>query len=334
MSTSDFFRFLFSVYPTDTDFLLEIRPFLPPWQQDAYTFDQLKEIHASVRRWYTLGEKYLCNAAQYAQDLAESFDVYFGVLPRLGRQGSQQSVQSASCLYADVDGGDEGVEGAKALLCECELPLPDIAVKSGGGIHAYWLLKEPILLCSHAQREVYNAVLRRLARRIGGSSPLAHADMSAAECARVLRVPNTINHKRENEPRTVKTVRSPFNNEGRKSSVLPSDTTSVVPDALSYDEWRALLPREPIQKVRPHYATGPYDATGQIAPALLAWAEQGYPEGKRHHDLTGACVWLLKQCRVSPSDALALLRTKARNSPGRRAIPDAELESLVRWASR
>ena len=69
--------------------------------------------------------------------------MYFGVLPRLGRSGSQSDVQYAGVLFADIDGGDDGVAYAAGMLTAAVYPRPDvpvlprphIAVRSGGGVH-------------------------------------------------------------------------------------------------------------------------------------------------------------------------------------------------------
>lgn len=334
MDTAQFFQFLFSSYPADAELCLEIRPLLPDWRKDSLSQEEISAIHASVREWYAIAPRYLSNAAKYAEGYAQSFDVYFGVLPRSEHRGRQQDVFGASCLFCDVDGGEEGVEGAKERTKTCGLPLPHIAVRSGGGLHCYWLLSEPVMFDTHAERETYNGVLKRLCRKIGGESPAAHADFSACECARILRVPNTLNWKRENEPRTVKTVRSPLNNERTESTPLHSPLRSFVPDALSYDEWRGLLPREPVEKLREPVHFSSYDNLGCVSPGLRRWAQTGYPQGKRHQDLSGAAAWLLRDCELKIDDARSLLQQKAQSSPGVRAITERELEGIIRWASR
>jgi putative DNA primase/helicase len=60
-----------------------------------------------------------------------------------------------------------------------------IIVKSGGGVHFYWLLKEPIEQSEISRVENIN---KRIATVMGG-------DINACDAARILRIPNTINHK-------------------------------------------------------------------------------------------------------------------------------------------
>jgi putative DNA primase/helicase len=67
-------------------------------------------------------------------------------------------------------------------------------VESGHGLHAYWLLKKP-----HLNKPLIEAYLKGLA-------VVLSADLAAAEVARVLRVPGTLNYKEE-EALPVKCIR-------------------------------------------------------------------------------------------------------------------------------
>ena len=247
--------------------------------------------------------------------------MYFGVLPRLGRSGSQSDVQYAGVLFADIDGGDDGVAYAAGMLTAAVYPRPDvpvlprphIAVRSGGGVHAYWLLDAPVGLPGDEDRLYYKKTLRRFVQAIGGVSPGAHADPACCDPARILRVPGTFNYKQET-PRPVE--------------VLWDELTRP---RFSYDIWRAdILPAEPIDVIKKFYAPACID--GFISEGLQHWAKQGYPEGNRHHDLTGSAAWLVRDCKLNKRNALALLLTKAQASPGGRAITEREVEAMVGWA--
>ena len=66
---------------------------------------------------------------------------------------------------------------------------PTFIILSGGGIHAYWRLKEPL------QREEISNVeelLKRLASYFSG-------DMGATDASRILRIPGTFNYKYDPE---------------------------------------------------------------------------------------------------------------------------------------
>jgi hypothetical protein len=107
--------------------------------------------------------------------------VYFGVATRSDdSSGTLENCRELPALFVDIDfGRDEAA--ARDRLANGPLP-PTAVVESGNGLHAYWKLREPM------DPTASKPILRRLAIYFG-------ADLSAAEGARVLRLPNTLNHK-------------------------------------------------------------------------------------------------------------------------------------------
>lgn len=105
-------------------------------------------------------------------------DVFVGVVPRTRRSGGRAAVGPVWSLWADADD-----EPAAAAL-EGFDPRPSIVVRSGSrhGLHTYWLLDRP-LDPVHAER-----ANRRLATALG-------ADPQSTDAARILRPPETKNHK-------------------------------------------------------------------------------------------------------------------------------------------
>lgn len=263
------------------------------------------------RQWFPLQPNAILAAANSSNAWGRDWNVYCGVLPRTGRFGGTDSVNYAGWLYADIDGGNMGPEGSLDLLRRTDVPDPHMIVKSGGGVHVYWRLRETADLPNAEDKFGFKTLLRRLVMKIGGVSPAPHADPSAAEPARILRVPGTFNHKSD-PPR-------------------PVELLSFYCDATAYpvSEWNANLPLPPRPKPT-HYAAG--TLSGMVTEGLKRWAETGYPEGKRHMDLTSAAAWLVRDCKLSPADAEELLRIKAARSAGTRSITPDEIRSIVRWA--
>lgn len=113
-------------------------------------------------------------------------DLFFGVATRHdATSGRLDNCSYLAALFVDVDFKALPEPEARKRLRAFRLPSSAL-VKSGGGLHAYWLLHHSIDLPAEAERA--KALLRRLARALGG-------DLSAAEPARVLRIPGTLNHK-------------------------------------------------------------------------------------------------------------------------------------------
>lgn len=124
--------------------------------------------------------------AEFCTALQREQNCYWGVASRKDSTGGRlEDCKDLAALFVDVDdGSDDLAARLNALPWH-----PSIVVNSGRGHHLYWLLREPIVL-SEAAGSLAQArrLLRQLCNRIGG-------DPISAEPARVLRVPNTLNHK-------------------------------------------------------------------------------------------------------------------------------------------
>lgn len=103
-----------------------------------------------------------------------------------GSKRLKENVSEIAFLHADIDFKDIDSPPAdvERKLGTLRLP-PSIIVKSGNGLHAYWLLKEA-LGCEDQER--IEAALKLLADTVGG-------DVSVCEIARLMRLPGTHNTK-------------------------------------------------------------------------------------------------------------------------------------------
>ncbi len=159
---------------------------------------------------------WFCNdvdgAAAIAVNAAKQFDVYVGC--GIGAQCHEKpqrqrlkadEVAGISGVWADLDvnGGPDAKEGAapsfdSALELAHSLLEPTILVSSGYGLQAWWLLEDPWLFSSTAERQQakriiagYQGALRAAARRLGWGLD------ATQDLARVMRLPGTFNHKGE-----------------------------------------------------------------------------------------------------------------------------------------
>jgi hypothetical protein len=145
--------------------------------------------------------------ALLAYDLCNSgIDVYFGVNPRVGKQGKKENVQYVVAFHAEVDYGQDGhkkhseyetYEQALKGIDSFELK-PTLVNHSGGGFHCYWVLKEPVKVSDFGVETLEN-INRSLVRKLGGDGGTHNLD-------RVLRVPGTFNFKLETNPREVRAI--------------------------------------------------------------------------------------------------------------------------------
>ncbi len=121
---------------------------------------------------------------------AATDNLYVAVATRIDvSSGALVNCRHMAALFADVDFKTTPEPKTRARLASSPLP-PSASIHSGGGLHCYWFLREPIDLRDPAACAKARQLLRRLALVLG-------ADITAAEPARVLRLPGTFNRKPE-----------------------------------------------------------------------------------------------------------------------------------------
>jgi len=155
-------------------------------------------------------------AAAYAETMFDTHDVYFGVGLRrddLGssKRGGNNDVCAITALWADIDiRGEAHKETAlpqdetEALKFLNSLPHPpSIVVLSGNGLHAYWLLKKPLVIATDAHRKNISNMLKGWQLYINGiARNLGWKLDNTSDLSRVLRIPGGINHKLGNNVRS------------------------------------------------------------------------------------------------------------------------------------
>lgn len=150
----------------DDDEYIELRAFSVPAR---------KPLQRWVRKPYEL----VINA----QELREDHDVYVGVCPRVGQTGNARAIRHMWVLWADLD-FKNGYDRDKRMRQVVEIADPTICVHSGGGIHAYWRLHEPL-----TERRI-----RGGSELMGHISRMLDAD-NVGDPPRILRLPGTYNWK-------------------------------------------------------------------------------------------------------------------------------------------
>lgn len=121
----------------------------------------------------------------------DGYGCYFGVCTRRkgAPKGDKENCVEAVALWVDIDALKEQIPGDTVLSTLAYLPHPpSIVVNSGGGIHAYWMLEEPVDVSTESARAPIEEANRRLAMVLAG-------DLQCAEVARIMRLPGTHNSK-------------------------------------------------------------------------------------------------------------------------------------------
>lgn len=306
---------LFSPYDPESDDvrLVEIR-----------TLSGRRDDSPSPRYFGVRG--HLAKAAEYALSECETYHVYMGVLPRSqkaaqGLGGLDCHITEAAWLWCDVDAAHGSQRDMTEFMRDVQkrMPCPRMIVASGsGGLHLYWKLATPFILKSGDDRELYSKMLRRVMLTVGSGESGIHADRSCCNLSRVLRLPDTINHK-------------------KFPGVKVDGGILAKADILPIEEWATLLKHEerPEREARPvrlGIAKNCFGSDG-IPVKLMEWAMTGYPEGNRHHDLVGAAAFLRRDVNLPDSKKYELLQIKADHSSGHRAITESEVAQIWKWAA-
>jgi len=167
-------------------------------------------------------------------DLVEAnrrkLNVYFGAASRTGPgKGDRTHIAGLHAFYIDYDFKLAPPDRFYALIAAFPL-LVSIIVATGGGYHAYWLLRDFFTFGSAGAFELAKSLLRKLAIRL-------EADIAAAEPVRILRVPGSYNHKYD-PPRLVSVKH--FDSAARYSIAQFEDALRDVADqsATRAIEWK------------------------------------------------------------------------------------------------
>ena len=141
------------------------------------------------------------NAIAVAQDLStEGYDTYYGVASfKDGKSRQADNVKSKQALYIDIDCGvskngetkpyesqEQGLIALKTFCKTIGMPKPTL-VSSGGGIHVYWVLDEPIA------PEIWQPLALKL-KWLCDKHEFYIDPKVTQDAARVLRVPGTYNY--------------------------------------------------------------------------------------------------------------------------------------------
>ena len=127
--------------------------------------------------------------------------------PKYKGDRSHNNVDRLQCFWYDADIKREGdgkdpsrcfasLNDVKSWLAELTIPQPNLAVRSGYGVHLYWILDRPYSRVEWLTRaEWVKAML--IAHKAPGDVGLT------ADASRILRPPNTRNYKNVEQPAPV-----------------------------------------------------------------------------------------------------------------------------------
>ena len=143
-------------------------------------------------------------------DLADAlthkgYDAYFALASYADDSGrTNNNATHLNSFFLDLDCGagkpyadqSEGVAALKEFVKKAGLPKPSVIVNSGRGVHAYWVVEQPV------EKQEWRGLAEGFKELCSAHG--LHADPAVtADVARILRIPDTLNFKDPANPQPV-----------------------------------------------------------------------------------------------------------------------------------
>ena len=333
--------------------------FLQALYPEPVTPGQLVLWTKSRRRGHTCSHwtLNLDEAARRGMRLRKSQDVYFGVAlqdqkkaiaiarqrrPRASKTSSRGSEPSATllpALWADLDIAGPGHrrndlppdrDAALGLLAAVSQQ-PSILVDTGGGYHAYWLLRRPLLLATEADRNAAKGLVGKLqnALRSAAAERGWWVDPTA-NLAQVMRLPETVNHK-TTPGRKVTVEQFPLPHRLDESRYRRRDFDDLPAPPAGYDSACELLHDLEQGAAAPSLAAGP---PAEFRPVYegCSWIRHCYTDRVRLPEPEWfAVLTIVGRCREGGADGRRLAHSISRDHSGYTvAGTDAKLDNAMR----
>ena len=174
---------------------------------DYYITISTKNITTSKFINKSFSANQINDIVKYCVDKNELCHVYFGIgLTDVPTEDNKRAKNnSVICLpgfWMDIDYGEKGhssnnlpptIEDALSLLKDVQEP--SITIATGGGIHAYWLFKQPLAIIDDNREKISRTLQSFQNNIIKKWNNFGWKVDNTANIAQTLRVPGTINHK-------------------------------------------------------------------------------------------------------------------------------------------
>ena len=197
---------------------MNAREFLSELYQGVPTDKMTYAFSLPGKKCYPYVLRHLDSLVEKSMELSDTENAYFGLHlmdkpPASGKRASLNEISCVSFLHGEYDikgpahkenNLPETLEETLSFLHALECP-PSIIVFSGNGVHTYWLLEEPVAVTndnrSWIQRIMkgYEQSIHQLGKEKGWNFD------PVADLARILRVPDTLNHK-SHPPKRVEVI--------------------------------------------------------------------------------------------------------------------------------
>ena len=140
----------------------------------------------------------------------KGYDAYFALANFQSDEGRTVSnAKELNSFFIDIDCGankayadqTEGIQALQKFLASTDFTKPTVVVNSGRGLHAYWVLEQPIT------REEWKPIAERF-KALCQEHKFEADPAVTADVARILRIPETLNFKDPNNPLPTKVLKA------------------------------------------------------------------------------------------------------------------------------
>lgn len=155
-------------------------------------FLEIRALAGKGQRPVQIFEHEVQRAISRCRDLIPTHDVWFGPALRGRQRGADADIIGTKALWTDIDAKlFPGTTVDEVLSFVGTIPVPpSVLVNSGHGIHCYWLLQQS---ASGDQLQQARNIMLGIEHFVSNST--LHRIDSVHNLSRVLRLPNTLNHK-------------------------------------------------------------------------------------------------------------------------------------------
>lgn len=262
--------------------------------------------------------------------------VYFGVASRdpnvpTDKRGKKEGVLDVPALWADIDVKKLGWDFPTVVRAFHDLPgamRPGALVFSGGGLHAYWFLHEPL------ETDGAYGERTKLFEAVNKQVQLHCASDMVWDITRVLRAPGTFNRRANKLSRIVWCYpwsRAPLDAYAELWGADNKDAPWLGPDGFGDERW---LPKSELRGISEHRAwqhVSKDKRRGRIERIDDVWAMTRVGGGGVYHGideaqmLTTAYEWISAQPLVTDAAREAKFETIVRRTLDRtREVAEAE----------
>jgi hypothetical protein len=140
----------------------------------------------------------------------KGYDAYFALANFQSDEGrTVANAKELNSFFIDIDCGankayadqTEGIEALQKFLASTDFTKPTVVVNSGRGLHAYWVLEQPIT------REEWKPIAERF-KALCQEHKFEADPAVTADVARILRIPETLNFKDPDNPLPTKVLKA------------------------------------------------------------------------------------------------------------------------------